>query len=141
SCLRQVPVGTLLANTGALGPVVDGGFLPDQPRTLFDTGHYARVPSRLGSNSDEGTLFFLGVPPVTTEAEYLAALQARYGALADQVAAVYPASAFATPQDALERAFGDSILVCSTYDTARRAAGGGADTHSLICSPHKPIPV
>ena len=130
-CLRQLPASTLLAHQPAdgLGPVVDGGFLPDQPRTFFDTGHYARVPYLLGSNTDEGTLFFLGVPPVTTEAEYQAALQAQYGPLADQVAAVYPAADFATPQDALVRAFGDSILVCSTYDTARRAAAGGARTY------------
>src|SRR4029077_12341309 len=114
---------------GGLGPVVDGGVLPDQPRPLFDTRHYARVPYLLGSKKDEGTLFFLGVPPVTTEAEYLAALQERYGPLADQVAAVYPASDFAPPQDALVRASVNSILVCSTYDTARRAAAGGARTY------------
>jgi len=134
-------VSTLLANEGNLGPVVDGGFLPDQPRTLFDTGHYARVPYLLGSNFDEGTLFFLGVPPVTTEAQYLAALQARYGALADQVAAVYPASDFATPQDALVRAFGDEILVCTTYDTARRATAGGAHTYLYDFAREIPIPV
>ena len=43
-----------------------------------------------------------------------------------QVAALYPASSFPTPQDALERVVGDSGLVCGTYDTARRAAAGGA---------------
>ncbi len=81
-CLRQLPTSTLLAHLaqGNFAPVVDGGFLPDQPRALFDSGRYARIPYLLGSNSDEGTLFFLGVPPVTTEAEYLAALEARYGA-------------------------------------------------------------
>src|SRR5262249_31002975 len=72
ACLRRVPVSTLLANTPGgrgFGPVVDGGFLPDQPRTLSDSGHFARVPSLLGSNTDEGTLFFLGQPPVSTEDE------------------------------------------------------------------------
>jgi para-nitrobenzyl esterase len=143
SCLRQLPVSTLLAHLsqGDFGPVVDGGFLPDQPRTLFDSGKYARIPYILGSNADEGTLFFLGVPPVTTEAEYLAALQARYGSLAPQVAAVYPAADFATPQDALVRAFGDSILVCTTYDTARRAAAGGANTYLYNFAREIPIPI
>jgi para-nitrobenzyl esterase len=78
---------------------------------------------------------------VRTEAEYLAALQAQYGPLADQVAAVYPASDFATPQDALVRAFGDSILVCPTYDTARRAAAGGARTYLYNFAREIPIPV
>src|SRR5262249_41625415 len=59
ACLRQVPAATILDNLSqaGFGPVVDGGFLPDQPRALFDAGKYARVPYILGSNSDEGTLF------------------------------------------------------------------------------------
>ena len=153
ACLRAKPVSALLAileqsgSPGGIvpnfdfGPVVDGGFLPDQPRTLFDTGRYARVPYILGSNTDEGTLFFLTAPPVTTEAAYLAALQARYGTLADEVAAVYPASSFPTPQDALERAFGDQILVCTTYDTARRAAAGGAHTYLYNFAREIPIEI
>jgi para-nitrobenzyl esterase len=150
-CLRQLPVSTLLAAlpqgggsvvpTFTFEPVVDGGFLPDQPRALFDAGNYAKVPYLLGSNADEGTLFFLGVTPVTTEAEYLAALQVRYGAIASQVAAIYPASSFATPQDALARAFGDQILVCPTYDTARRAAAGGAHTYLYNFARIIPIPI
>ena len=140
-CLRQVPVATLLAQTGDFGPVVDGGFVPDQPRTLYDSGDFAKVPYILGSNSDEGTLFFIGVPPVTTEAEYIAALHARYGDLADQIAAVYPVANFASPQDALVRAFGDSGLVCGTYDSARRAAAGGASVHLYNFARPIPLPI
>ncbi len=151
TCLRAQPASALLAilrqsgTPGAIvpsfdfGPVIDGGFLPDQPRTLFDGGRYAKVPYILGSNTDEGTLFLLGTPPVTTDAAYLAALQARYGTRADDVAAVYPASSFASPQDALARAFGDQILVCTTYDTARRAAAGGA--HVYLYNFAREIPI
>jgi len=39
------------------------------------------------------------------------------------------------------RAFGDSILVCTTYDTARRAAGGGAHTYLYNFAREIPIPV
>ena len=143
ACLRNVSPATLLASMGTLpfGPLVDGDFLPDQTRTLFDTGKYARVPYVLGTNADEGTIFFLGVPPVTTEAEYLAALQDRYGSRAAQVAALYPASSFATPQDALARVFGDSTLVCGTYDTARRVAAGGARTYLYNFARAIPIPI
>ena len=145
ACLRQVPVDTLLAAAPSMGgnlsfgPAVDGGFLPDQPRALFDAGSFAKVPYILGSNADEGTLFFIGVPPVTTEAEYLAALQARWGDLADQIAALYPVANFASPQAALERAYGDDILVCDTYDSARRAAAGGASVHLYNFA--RPIPL
>jgi para-nitrobenzyl esterase len=129
ACLRDLPVSTLLESAGGFGPIVDGGFIPDQPRTLFDNGDFAKVPYILGSNSDEGTLFFLGTPPVETEEEYLAALDMRYGDRADEVAALYPPDEFDSPNDALIRAFGDSFLVCGTYDTARRAAAGGADVY------------
>lgn len=129
ACLREVPVATLLENSGGFGPIVDGGFLPEQPRTLYDNGDFARVPYILGSNSDEGTLFFLGVPPIETEEEYLNALEMSYGDRADEVAALYPVDEFDTPNDAFIRAFGDRLLVCSTYDSARRAAAGGADVY------------
>lgn len=142
-CLRQVSPSTLLASQGDLtfGPLVDGGFLPDQPRTLFDSGKYARVPYILGSNTDEGTILFITTPPVTTEAAYVAELQARYGSRAAEVAALYPAASFPTPQDALERVVGDSGLVCGTYDTARRAAAGGTRTFLYNFARELPIPI
>jgi para-nitrobenzyl esterase len=129
ACLREVPVSTLLANAGGFGPIVDGRFLPDQTRTLYDAGDIAKVPYILGSNSDEGTLFLLGVTLPQTEAEYLAALASRYGSRADEIAAVYPVANFETPGDALARVVGDSGLVCSTYDSARRAAAPGAPVY------------
>jgi para-nitrobenzyl esterase len=125
ACLRAAPVGALLDSGVSVGPVVDGGFLPDQPRALLATHDFADVPYILGSNADEGTIFFLGIPPVTNDAEYLAALRERYGARADEIARTYPAAAFASPQDALERVVGDGGLVCGTYDSARRVAAAG----------------
>jgi para-nitrobenzyl esterase len=129
ACLRALPVSTLLEHAGGFGPIVDGRFLPDQTRTLYDAGDIAKVPYILGSNSDEGTLFLLGMTLPQTEAEYLAVLASRYGSSADEIAAVYPVANFATPGDALARVVGDSGLVCSTYDSARRAAAAGAPVY------------
>jgi para-nitrobenzyl esterase len=135
ACLRAAPVADLLAAGedalagNALGISIDGGFLPDDPRTLIANRQFdKRVRYILGANSDEGTIFFLGATPVTTEAEYLAALTESWGDLADDIAAVYPVGAFETPQDALVRVFGDAVLLCPTYDLARRftAARGRA---------------
>lgn len=129
ACLRAVPVAELLAQSGGFGPAVDGGFLPDQPRTIFDAGRFNRVPYILGSNADEGTLFFLGVEPLETEEELRAAVEAQYGDRAEELLALYPLSQFASPNDVWVRISGDSGLVCGTYDTARRAAAGGADVY------------
>jgi para-nitrobenzyl esterase len=128
ACLRAVPLADLLdagplvelaGETLNLALSVDGGFLPVHPRVAFEEGGLPRVPYILGANSDEGTLFFIGSPEIT-EAEYTNELIAAFGAFAPQVEALYPASEFDTPRDALIRVVGDSRLVCSTYDTAKR---------------------
>ncbi len=130
ACLRAVSThdllaaGPLVALVGEgtnLGISVDGGFLAEHPRETFDSHvlSMSGIPWILGSNSDEGTLFFINVPELT-EAEYSAELLSRYGTLAPQVEALYPATRFGTPRDTLIRVVGDATLVCSTYDVARR---------------------
>jgi len=130
ACLRAVAVADLLdaaaggpeGSETSLGIAIDGGFLTDHPRTSFDIGDFAEVPYLLGANKDEGTLFFVGSTPITTNAEYQAVLLEQYGPYAAAISAMYPVNAYASPQDALIRVFGDSRLVCSTYDVARRVA-------------------
>lgn len=161
SCLRGVPVAALLMEAPVDGaiedppggdfysggtprwqfmPVVDGVVIADQPRALFDRGEVADVPYLLGSNSDEGTLFHVLQPEVETEDEYLEALERRFGeTLAVQVADVYRVSDFDSPQDALERVTGDSLLVCSVRDTAERAAAAGLDV--FLYNFDRPIPI
>ena len=39
-------------------PMVDGYNIPDQPSALLDAGKVAKVPVVLGTNKNEGTLFF-----------------------------------------------------------------------------------
>jgi len=143
ACLREAPVEDLLANAmqpmpgaGMVGggdwsfaAVVDGadGFLPDAPQALFDRGAIADVPYMLGSNNDEGTTFVIRATPLTTEAEYMADLETRFGDAAADVAALYPPSAFDGDLNAARaRVIGDSGIVCGTHDTAQRAAAAGS---------------
>jgi para-nitrobenzyl esterase len=142
ACLRGKSASDILANAMMPNPmtatpmmaqysfaiVVDGagGFLPDQARTLFDNGQINKVSYILGSNNDEGKLFILGAPTVTSQADYMTQLQARFPNNADQVAMEYPASNFGGDYNAaLATAIGDSGLICGTHDTARRAAKAG----------------
>jgi para-nitrobenzyl esterase len=136
SCLRGKDVATLLAPAATLpgvaaartlGPSVDGDFLPEQPRTLFRDGRINKVPYMLGSNRDEGTLFTVSSPQISTEEQYDAALQMQYMAGAAAVKAVYSLDKFAgqrpnPAQAALTRIVGDSRLVCTTSDSALLAA-------------------
>jgi len=135
ACVRGKSTSELLAAaTGiSFGPIVDGAFLPEQARALFDKGDIAKVPYILGSNTDEGTLFTQQLSNVTTDEAYRAAITQRVGAQATEaVLQRYPVSNFKDEpkpyQAALARVFGDQSLVCSTYDAALRAAKAGAPT-------------
>jgi para-nitrobenzyl esterase len=126
ACLRDTSVADLLAAPGEFDPSVDGQFLPDQPRALYDAGNIAKVPYLLGSNTDEGTLFVVS-SQVSTPEQYKAALVGMFGATAAaEIELRYPLAAFANgpnpPLAALARVFGDARLVCTTYDTAVRAS-------------------
>jgi len=131
SCLRDKSVEEILAmgSTG-FSPDLDGVFMPDQPRTLFDSGNIAKVPYLAGSNSDEGTLF-VAATEVADQDAYLAALGTSFGA--DRAAIVetqYPSSKFPDGKPnpfkaALGRAVGDARLVCTTFDAAQRVVAAG----------------
>ena len=41
----------------AWGPVVDGLDIPDQPRSLYESGAFNRVPTIIGSTRDEGWIY------------------------------------------------------------------------------------
>jgi para-nitrobenzyl esterase len=138
ACLRNLSVATLLGAAtpdgggigGPFAPVVEGDFFADQPRTLYENGKIAKTPYILGSNQDEGTLFALGQAPVTDQAGLTAAINQQFGDAGAAVAQLYPPSEFdgGAPnpyQAALTRIIGDSILVCSTYDSALLAAKQG----------------
>jgi len=137
ACLRKKTVDELLNAVAGTdntlttpAPVVDGDFLPEQTRALYDAGNIAKVPYILGSNTDEGTLFVVGLTAPTTQDEYLQVLTKTFTAAASAVAQRYPAEKFNNSyQAALARAVGDARLVCTTYDVAVRAAKAGASVY------------
>jgi carboxylesterase type B len=102
------------------------GFLPEAPQALFDRGDFAKVPYLIGANNDEGTTFIFRAPRLNNVDEYRADLEMRYGDRADDVYAIYAPEKFGGDVNAArERVLGDGV-VCSSHDTARRAAKAGA---------------
>lgn len=142
SCLRAKRVDELISlertarGDGALAPrifniVADGDFLPAPPAELFERGDVAKVPYILGSNTEEGMLYFFSAMNLpTNDEEYLAALTESYGSFAERIVEVYPASRFdGDYRRTMARVYGDATLVCGTHDTARRAAAAGLDVY------------
>jgi para-nitrobenzyl esterase len=137
-------------------PDVDGTFVTDQPAALFAANKQAPVPVLQGVNTDEGILFQIAAlgpyTPVTTNADYLAALTRTFGPNAAAVAAQYPvaggdagapvtadsgagldagaggAVVFATPDDALVQVTGDALFVCQARRLERILAASAPKT-------------
>jgi para-nitrobenzyl esterase len=151
SCLRALPATTAIAGpAGApaqvpggifyqddstsffFQPIVDGQFLTDEPGTLFANKKAAAVSVLQGANTAEGALFHNGVfgdTPVTSDADYQAALSRRFGSSAAAVAAQYPSASFASPNDALTQVTADAFFVCPARTLARLLEAAGNKTY------------
>jgi para-nitrobenzyl esterase len=137
ACLRGKSLVELVDGAAAFGSsfnvAVDGMFMPEQPRALFDRGEVARVPYMLGSTTDEGSYWTLEDTGITNDEQYLDLLRKRYEEPVEPIAELYPASKFASSknpyQAALSRIWGDSRLVCPTYDVAVRAFALGVPVY------------
>ena len=104
----------------AWSPVVDGVDLLDQPRRLYETGAFTRVPLIVGATRDEGWIYVdRSFPGGLTGDQYDAAVRAEFGDLAPSILAMYPISDYATPKLALARLTGDVEMGCEARRIAR----------------------
>jgi para-nitrobenzyl esterase len=148
TCLRGKPTDeVLLALKSAPGvlspdgvkwfPNIDGLDVPDQPQKLLDAGKFAKVPTLIGTNKNEGTVF-VTVLNATTPAEYTAILEALVPGQSAKLAAQYPLAMYSSVKAAVAEVFGDGAFVCSTRRMARAITKGGAAayvyhfTHALM---------
>ena len=108
-------------------PVVDGIVIPDQPRTLFEQGEFAHVPTIIGTDRDEawGSFITRSFPSGVSLAQYETWVNSEFGALAPRVLAAYPASDFASPQEAMSRLVTDGQFVCESRRLGDLIADGG----------------
>jgi para-nitrobenzyl esterase len=120
SCLRSLPVSTVLANEDPVGytPGVDGVVLKQSIKTALASGQFNRVPVMIGTNHDEYRLFvavyeLLGAK--VTAANYqnmIAGTLSVPAAAAAAIAARYPLSHFSSLAVALGAVGTDAIFAC-----------------------------
>jgi para-nitrobenzyl esterase len=104
-------------------PNIDGLELPDQPKQLYESGAFSRVPVVIGTNRDEGWPFVdRSFPGDVTIDQYEAILAGEFAADADTIQAKYSVDRFASPKDALARLVGDVEFVCEARRLARSIA-------------------
>jgi para-nitrobenzyl esterase len=120
SCLRALPVSTILANEDPVGytPDVDGVVLRQSVKTALASGQFNRVPVMIGTNHDEYRLFvaiFALIGAKVTAANYqnmIANTLNVSAAAAAVIAARYPLSHFSSPPVALGAVGTDATFAC-----------------------------
>ena len=128
--LRAMPAQTLYAKiaeagwTGGARVHVDGHLLPKQPRALVAAGEHNRVPVMLGSNADEGTTLFAGMPDVD-EATYRTGVEEAWGDSAADILAAYAEDAAVSPGTAQRRLLSDHYFAWQMRTWARTHAAHG----------------
>jgi para-nitrobenzyl esterase len=141
-CLRAIPaadlIGTLAARTllddGAVwGPVVDGQNFERALPDALAAGDFNQVPTIVGANLNEGYGFLVGLESLTAD-EYAERVRTSpfFGAHADELLELYPASDFATPQLALAALVGHRVFNCPARRTARAIAATGTVAYEYL---------
>ncbi|GAA1663422.1 carboxylesterase family protein [Glycomyces endophyticus] len=115
ACLRALEPAELNAATAGLfevQPVVGGPVMPVATADAIAAGDVADVPVLIGINREEEQLMTGGQEVLSgeriTEADYVEALGARFGADADAVAGEYPVGDYANPAKALAAVLTDA---------------------------------
>lgn len=114
--LRAMPADEILKAAMKPGmtrfvPVVDGYFLTDTVPKIFQAGQQSHVPLLAGWNAQEG--FLMGPKP--TPASFADRARQQFGARAEELLRLYPAS---TPEETLRSALdlsGDQFIAYSTW--------------------------
>lgn len=113
--LRDKGGDAIVAADPASRPNVDGYVLPKSPDEAYRAGEEARVPALVGSNADEGTAY----PVVMSAAAFVDDARKRYGARADALLALYPASTEAEARKSSYELHRDRLFASAVRSWAR----------------------
>ena len=116
-----VPQVRGLTTPRALRPILDGHLIRENDRDAYKTGRISVVPTIVGSNSDEGTIFVTTWPVETVE-KYRVLVKQNFGAMADEALALYPADRDEDARPATAALFADTQFNYGTRGIAREMA-------------------
>jgi para-nitrobenzyl esterase len=120
--LRAKPAEEILRGIRALGLIVDGYLVPENLMKTFAAGRQHAVDVLVGSNRDEGTFFQFGGPQTVERLTDIA--NRRYGDLADEFLALYPATSDAQANESNLAFLSDEAAWHMRLFAARHAALG-----------------
>jgi para-nitrobenzyl esterase len=133
--LRTKPATEILRASRAVGPVVDGAFLPKDPAELYARGEQNKVAIIAGSNKDEGTFFL----QPTTAASWMERVGRRFGDRAADYLMLYPATNDEVATQSQYDAFRDELAwVGRNYARLQSRAGAKAYLYYFTHEPPGP---
>ena len=144
--LRSIPAKYLLR--GALKqpqekfrPIIDGYFLPADPRSIYAAGEQSHVPLLAGWNRDEGGFKSYFTNDAPTVANYVTRAKARFGTNAETFLQVYPATTDAEAKRAAQDFAGDQFTGYSTWKWLDlQLATGGSPVYRFEFDQTLPLP-
>ena len=88
TALRALDAEAVLDSGLGSGAIVDGWFMPQPARAIFEAGEHNEVPVIVGALANEGTTLYANMPE-RTEAELVSMLREQYGDHAATLLAAY----------------------------------------------------
>lgn len=139
ACLRGKEVEEVMTalptSTDFLGsstkwfPVQDGWNVTETPSKTLASGNFEKVPTILGSNADEGTLFLaLAGTTIPDDATFEMMADQLAPGKGAEVVAKYPSAQYGSAQAAATAAIGHAAFVCPTRRAARALEAAGVPT-------------
>ncbi|MGH7814780.1 MAG: carboxylesterase/lipase family protein [Candidatus Binataceae bacterium] len=128
TCLRAVPVTTLLKNYGIIAgldgefltPNVDGYVLPESIDKALADGNFNRVPVIDGTTHDEYRIYvaelFDEASHPMSKTQYTTFLNGYFGGFEPSVIAEYPLANYPSPDLAFASVITDLVFSCQAYD-------------------------
>jgi para-nitrobenzyl esterase len=146
--LRDMSAADLFAKTGSvnpsqraltgprtLRPINDGWWLTKDDRDSFKRGAFEAMPTIVGSNAEEGSLF-TGTWPIKTPAQFAALLQDSFGDMAAEAASLYPSDNEAQVAESLAFLFGDTQFTFGTWGIGQCTATAGQPVWRYLLTRH-----
>jgi para-nitrobenzyl esterase len=120
--LRAKPADEILRGLRGAGIVVDGYLVPEDLSATFADGRQHAVDVLLGSNKDEGTFFQFG--GAQTAEQFMGTANRRFGAMAGEFLALYPAASDEQANESYLASFSDEAAWHMRLFANRQAAVG-----------------
>ncbi len=148
--LRAWSASEVLARTSALNPAVrglttprvlrpirDGWLLPQDERPAFLAGRMHTMPMIVGSNTDEGSVLVRSWP-VDTLAAWREQITRNFGPLAEEAAALYPATTDGEARAAVAQMFADTQFNYGTRLLAQAMSAREPRTFKYLFTRRRP---